>query len=58
MIEIKGINDIGRGKFIIHYTKLSVCLCSFDRGSHIVNRKNKPNYTEAKKIIEDELKNK
>lgn len=58
MIEIKGVNDIGRGRFIIHYSKPSVCLCSFVRGSHVVKRKTKPSDTEAKKIIEDVLKNK
>lgn len=58
MIEIKGVNDIGRGRFIIHYIKPSVCLCSFVRGSLVVTKKKKPSETEAKKLIEDDLKNK
>jgi len=58
MIEIKGINDFGKGRFVIHYIKPSACLCSFVRGSLIVKRTKKPTEAQARKLIEDDLNDK
>lgn len=57
MIEIKSINEIGRGNFSINYTKVSPCGCSFTRHALIVtNLKKKPTDEQALKLIENENK--
>lgn len=58
MLEIKGIHDIGRGRWIIHYETPTACHCSFIKGTLVIEQKKKPSEAQAKTAVENELNNK